>query len=150
MVPIENGSNFPLRGFKGGLYEGGHRVPAIAKWPGKIPGGMEIGQSLASMDLFPTLLDITQVSDSSQLDGISFLSLIAEGAPLPERSLFWSYNQQKAMRQGDWKLIQTAKATELYNLRTDISEQDDLSDSYPDRVEYMTRELNVWYEELIR
>ncbi|MEM9719508.1 MAG: sulfatase-like hydrolase/transferase [Bacteroidota bacterium] len=144
-----HGSNHPLRGFKGGLYEGGHRVPAIAYWPGKIPKGLEIETPIMSMDLYPTLTALSQIPMSSELkDGVSFLPLLTDGTPLTERPLFWSYNKQLAMRMGDWKLVQTPEGSALYNLRTDISEQKDLSDAYPDRFQLMQEEVQAWYEEI--
>ena len=142
-----HGSNGVLRGFKGGLYEGGHRVPAIARWPKHIIPGTEIQETVLSMDFFPTLLEIAKLPlPQVTLDGVSILPVLTGQGTLPERDVFWSYNQQKAMRSGDWKFILGEDQVALYNLNTDIAESRNLAADYPDRTAAMQATLRQWFE----
>jgi arylsulfatase A-like enzyme len=85
-----NGSG-PLRGFKGTLWEGGHRIPAIASWPGKIKAGVTTDEACISLDLMPTMLELAGVAvpQEPRLDGVSLVPLLQRGARLGERPLFW-------------------------------------------------------------
>ncbi len=140
-----NGSNYPYSGFKGGLYEGGHRVPAIAYWPGTIEGEQTFSQTAMSMDLFPTLLDIAKIQGPGiSFDGLSLHPALLEDAILPERPIFWKYNKQKAYRQGDWKLLIKEEEVELYNLKADPKEENNLSSSQPDKLSTMLEVLESW------
>jgi arylsulfatase A-like enzyme len=139
-------SNGPLRGQKGDLYEGGHRVPAIAYWPGRIKAGTVTDQTTMTMDIFPTLLKLVNVPEigNVEFDGINILPLLLENKPLPKRTLFWRMRQQKAVRKGAWKLYLNENKLELYNLDNDISESNDLSKQYSEKVATMNSELVAW------
>jgi len=159
------GNNGPLNGSKGSLWEGGHRVAGIAWWPGKIKSGVT-DQSAMSMDLMPTLLDLAQVPTprGHTLDGVSLAPLLVEGKPLPERTLFWGYNDGRyAVRQGPWKLLVNQPASEptkakakakaaagvgLYNLSDDLGEKTDLAARQSPRVERMTAALAAWRKDV--
>lgn len=121
------GSNGPLRGHKGQIWEGGHRVPAIASWPGKIAAGSETAATALTMDLFPTMLEAAGIKAPGNLDGVSLLPLMAKGEPLAERTVFWDVNGGSAARRGPWKLVtgQRGKkgAAQLFNLDRDIGEK---------------------------
>ncbi len=142
-------SNGDLRGAKGSIYEGGLRVPLIARWPGTInPGQVSDGVG-AFWDLMPTLLDVADSKTyqaTPDLDGASLLPVLRGADPDPNRTLYWefpSYGHQQALRQGDWMLVrrQLAKkgetTTELFNLADDISQKNDLAAEYPERVQAM-------------
>lgn len=141
----KNGSNGRLRGFKGGLYEGGHRVPAAVWWPGKIAPDSESGETVMSMDWFPTILAMTGISaEGRTFDGTDISPNLLSGAPLPERNLYWDYNGRQAIRQGDWKLVVSGKNEELFNLAEDPGEANDLSDPEAVRVTEMQVALSAW------
>lgn len=152
----KEGSNGTLRGFKGSLWEGGLRVPAVAWWPGRIKPGTVTHETVMSMDLFPTLAAVAgvEVPAGLVLDGIDVSSVLFTGKPLPNRWLFWRYRSQKAVRQGQWKLvIARQKKTNqedvcLFNLGHDRTEQHNLAAQEPDRVRRMHRRLEAWEETL--
>jgi len=140
------GSNKPLRGFKGSVWEGGHREPAIAWWPGKIKPGTVTDQLAISLDLMPTMLELAgaKLPDGHKLDGVSLVPLLLEGKPLGHRRLFWN---GKAVRDGHWKLVVGGKGHKgvgLYDLSKDIGETTDLAEQHPDRVKAMLAALAAW------
>ncbi len=142
--------NYPLRGFKGGLYEGGHRVPAIVWWPGKIQEGSVSDETVMTMDIFPTMLDIVDKSKIKGLDGISFKNVLLSKGKLPERCLFWRFGNKKAVREGDWKLVITydnntkEESVELYNLKNSISENSNLAAKNESIVKDLLEKLKSW------
>jgi arylsulfatase A-like enzyme len=147
----EVGSNGKLRGEKGDLYEGGHRVPAIACWPGKIPAGTVSNETLMSFDILPTILDIIEkplpVPDSPYaLDGRSFLDVLTQNDSLPERMLFWKTPEARAARKGDWKIIFDEYHQEgaLYNLKRDLSENEDLKSRHPAIFQSLSQSIKKW------
>ncbi len=142
------GSNFPLRGFKGKLWEGGHRVPAIAYWKDHIQPGT-CGETLVSMDLFPTLTAIAggKLPDVA-LDGVDFQAAMYNGESLEDRPLFWRFHAQEAVRSGTWKLLLDADSTYLYNLETDPGEQINLADQYAQIADSLRVLINQWNEEM--
>ena len=140
------GSNGPLRGGKGSVWEGGHREPAIAWWPGKIKAGTVTDQLSISLDLMPTMLELAAVAvpEGHKLDGVSLVPLLLEGKSLGTRQLFWN---GKAMRDGQWKLVggaRGAKGVGLYNLAEDVGEKNNLTDKHPDRVKAMLAAIEAW------
>ncbi|MCH7229024.1 sulfatase [Haloferula sp. A504] len=141
------GSAGPLRGRKGSNWEGGHRVPGIAWWPGTIKAGVVTDQLAISLDLMPTMLELAGASadPARPLDGVSLVPLLRRGEPLGNRRLFWNH---KAMRDGRWKLILHGKGggdpVGLYDLSKDIGERDNLAEEFPERVEKMKKALKAW------
>jgi arylsulfatase A-like enzyme len=144
----KTGSNAPLRGLKGKLWEGGHRVPAIAYWPGKIASGTT-GETALTMDLFPTFAEAAGAPIPDFTDGISLLPLLTNvtGA-LPDRPLFWQFKADAAIRQGLWKLIYSPGDTFLFNLEKDIRENNNLSDAKPQLRDSMMKSLRDWESEM--
>ena len=145
-----NGVNSPLRGFKGSNWEGGHREPAVAWWPGHVKAGSVTDQLAISLDLMPTMLALAgaSVPDGHKLDGLSLVPVLLEGRPLGSRRLFWN---GKAMRDGPWKLIIDGAGTKgigLYNLEKDIGEQNNLAGQYPERVDAMLKAIEAWKEDV--
>jgi len=144
------GTNLPCSGQKTELLEGGHRVPAIAYWPGTVKGGTVTDETVMTMDLFPTMVEMTKapMPKELKLDGVSILSLLTRNKPLPRRTLFWRFRKQSAVRKGPWKLYVKGQQQHLYNLTDDIGEKNDLAAQKPDmvaalRAEYLAWEKNV-------
>ena len=139
----------PLRGKKGSLWEGGHRVPALAWWPGTVKPGQKSDQLCSSLDLMPTMLKLAGASLPSghRLDGQSLDELLINQKSLGERQLFWN---GRAMRDGDWKLFvpagnrQNRPQPKLFNLATDLAEANDIAQQHPERVERMRQALEDW------
>ncbi len=152
------GSNAPLRGHKSSVWEGGHRVPAIACWPGRIPPGLAVDDPAMSMDLFPTMAGIADAStDNMELDGVDFGPRLFDGTPLAERPLFWRFKDQHAVRKGPWKLLVNPKGPKgtkqetvrrLFNLDNDLGEQHDLASKRPEMVEELQTMLDTWAAEV--
>ncbi|NRB74034.1 MAG: sulfatase-like hydrolase/transferase [Verrucomicrobiales bacterium] len=152
-----------LRGNKGSVYEGGHRVPAIAFWPRKIKAGTVSDEPLISIDVMPTLLALAGVEHADlNLDGVDMSPVLVEQQSLPDRPLYWASlsnrgSRAEAMRDGPWKLnVFHPKATpgtfenpkfELYRLDEDPSESTDLSGKFPDRARRMAQQITEWYRE---
>lgn len=157
--------NAPLRGGKGMLYEGGIRVPYIATWKNVIGPGTESDEPINSVDLYPTLMNATgtQVPKNVQLDGSSYLQILKGQRNASDRQpLYWHFpgylgasenswrtTPAGAIRAGDWKLIEFFEDghKELYNVRDDISERNDLSKSRADKVASLYDQLKKWREE---
>jgi len=142
----KNGSNKPLRGAKGSLWEGGHRVPAIACWPGRIEPGTVCHQTVLGIDLFPTMASIAKADLPAglDLDGLDLLGLLTRGSTLPERTLFWAFKNQRAVRKGPWKLLVQGNTERLFNLDSDLGEQNDLAPNHPDVAASLRAELTTW------
>ncbi|MFW6103953.1 MAG: sulfatase-like hydrolase/transferase [Bacteroidota bacterium] len=145
------GSNGNLRGDKGTLWEGGHRVPAVAYWKGKIEPG-RIDELAVSFDLFPTMLSITNTKkpDTLNLDGMDLSPLLFQGETLPERTVVWRYRGEKAVRKGPWKLMITESDTLLFDLETDRDESNDLARENPGKVEELLNEYRQWKADVVK
>ena len=141
-------SNGPLRDQKGSIYEGGHRVPMIAHWPGRIVPGVT-DQTANSIDLFPTFSALAGVTKHEQPpDGVDLTSLLIGGTPLPERMLFWRIRQRHAVRSGPWKLCVNNDQAELYNLDDDLGEQHDLAAEHSEVVNRLSRAWSDWQRDV--
>ncbi len=152
------GSPSPLRGMKLHMYEGGIRVPGIIRWPERVKAGQTITEPVASYDLLPTFCAIAGVKPPSDriLDGTSVLPLLEGASVVRTRPLYWQYDRaigenRIAVRDGDWKLLSNAQLTrfELYNLRTDVSEKEDLSKSDEARLNELTAKLKQIHAEVL-
>lgn len=125
----------PLRGLKFSLYEGGIRVPCLARWTGRIPAGSISDRVSDFADMFPTFCELAGVSPPPGLDGVSVLpTLLGETARQAPRELFyWEAAPQQAVRRGDWKARRAApgRPVELYNLADDVGETTDLAAAQP-------------------
>lgn len=146
----------PLRGSKGQLYEGGIRVPCVVAWPGIARPGRSCEEPVASIDIYPTLLELAGIARPARqiLDGVSLVPVL-RGAALPARPrLFWHFpcyvgraTPSSAVREGDYKLIEFFEDVgrmELYNLRDDPHEERDLSASQPSRAKSLADTLHAW------
>ena len=151
-------SNLPLRAGKGWLYEGGIRVPFIVRWPGLTTPGVSIDEPVSSPDLFVTVANAIKTQPKDRLDGSDLRPVLARPGPHYPRSLYWHYphygNQGSApgaaIRKGDWKLIEWFEngKVELFNITTDLAEQNDLSAKEPRRVKVLLDELHAWQEQV--
>lgn len=150
-------SNMPLRGGKGWMYEGGIREPWIWRVPGVTAPGSTSPVPTSSVDLLPTLLELTGAPVAHAIDGVSVTAAL-RGGQMPARPLFWHYphygNQggfpASAVRLGDYKLIERLEdgRVHLYDLANDLGERVDLAEQEPDRVERMRELLHAWYREV--
>jgi arylsulfatase A-like enzyme len=125
-------SNGPLRGIKGDLYEGGIRVPMIVRWPGKVPAGATSDQIWAFWDFLPTAAEIAGTAPPKGIDGVSVLPALLGKSNIEHSPLYWELYEhgfEQAARVGDWKAVRHApgKALELYNLKNDLGEKDDVA-----------------------
>lgn len=156
-----------LRGNKGSVYEGGHKVPFIAWWPGRIEAGSESHAPAITLDIMPTLLSLAGLKPEVDrpLDGVDLSPVLFRQQLLPERPLYWASlgnggNRAEAMRDGPWKLVVNhSKArkgsfeneqAELYRLDVDPSEKTDLAGKEADRAEAMLTRLRAWYADTQR
>ena len=138
-----SGRDGPLRDGKGSVYEGGQRVTAIAKGPGVVRGVR--GNTLAAIDLFPTILALTGTpAPAVKLDGVNFAPVLFGTGNAPDRKLFWTQDNDWAVRDGKWKLDVIGGATALYDLSTDIGETRNVAGTNPHIVKRMKSAFNAW------
>ncbi len=130
----------PLRGGKGGgKYEGHMRVPTLAWWPGKIKSGSVCSEIAATTDMLPTLAALSggKVPADRIIDGKDISSLFLDaGAKSPHKTLYYGF---EGVRQGDWKLVTKSnkRNLELYNLKDDLGERNDLAEKHPEKIKSM-------------
>jgi arylsulfatase A-like enzyme len=144
--------NAPLYHRKDTLWEGGIRVPLIMKWPERIAAGGTTPQVGMVMDLTATILaaTTTSVPADARLDGIDLLPLLDARTPL-ERTLFFritATRQQRAVRQGDWKLLIDAGDVLLFNLRADVGERTDVAKERPEIARRLRGLLTEWEKDV--
>ena len=147
------GSALPLRDGKFSTYEGGMREPTIMRWPGKIPAGRVCSEVCGTIDLLPTFAELagTKAPTDRVIDGkdIRPLMFAKTGAKSPHEAYFYYRgNNLEAVRNGRWKLRRNKKNIELYDLKADISEKNNLSDKYPDIVKRLTTMMKEFDSEL--
>lgn len=143
-IPCDNG---PYRNGKGTLYEGGTRVAALANWPGTIEPG-EVDAIIHAVDLYPTFASLAgaSVSKAKPLDGLNAWRAIAEGDDSPRSEIIYNIEPfRAAIREGDWKLVwrtMLPSSVELFNLRDDPSEKENLAAAHPEKVAAFQDRLN--------
>lgn len=145
---LDVGSNAPLR--HGGVtcWEGGLRVPAMARWPGNIRAGSVISEPFWSPDL---LIASAKLAGAPLPDGIVFdgkdpLPILTNDTPSPHESFYFSYRSHAALRKGDWKIVREKpdQPWQLFNLAEDLSEERDLAGKYSDRVRELASTFARW------
>ncbi len=154
------GDASPLRADKGHLYEGGIRVPLIVRWPGKVEAGAVEETPVILTDLHPTILSATGLDLNSTIpnDGHNLLPLLKGKEKLKNRAVYWHYPNfafhrdnrlGSAIREGDHKLIHfyDTDSVELYNLKNDIGEKNDLSGKMPQLASRLKNKLKVWLQD---
>ncbi|CAN5156459.1 sulfatase [soil metagenome] len=158
----DNGGNSPqssggLRGFKGLAYEGGTREPLIVRWPGAVAPASVCDVPVIGTDIFPTLLEMADAPPrpDAHVDGLSLVPLLTGQANSLDRdALFWHYPHYHrttpygAIRQDDWKLIEFFEdgALELYDLKSDPSESENLAASSPQKATDLLARMRAWRE----
>ena len=147
-------SNAPLRAGKGHLYEGGIREPLIVRWPGVVTPGAVCDVPIISVDYFPTILEMAGVNPARPIDGVSLMPLLTRKGGLQRDAIYWHYphysNQggppSGAIRKGDYKLIEFYEdgRLELFNLKNDISERQNLARKEPRKAAELHAMLKRW------
>jgi arylsulfatase A-like enzyme len=132
-------SNGPLRGIKRDLYDGGIRDPMIVRWPGKVAPNTASSQVWAFWDFPPTAAEIAGAQAPAGIDGISMLPAILGKPQKNHECLYWEFHEggfKQAIRMGDWKAVRLDPKLpiELYDLKSDIGEQNNVADKHPDVV----------------
>ncbi|MHC4511671.1 MAG: sulfatase-like hydrolase/transferase, partial [Planctomycetota bacterium] len=137
-------SNGPLRGYKRDLYEGGIRVPLIARWPGRIKAGTVSHHVCAFWDFMPTFAELAGIDGLGPIDGVSMVPTLLDrpGRQKQHEFLYWEFHERgskQAVRMGDWKAVRFGAEgeLELYNLKEDIGEKRNLASRNPDIVARM-------------
>ena len=153
-------SNVPLRGGKGWLYEGGIREPMIVRLPGVVKAGAVSDAVVTSTDFYPTMLDLAGLKPKPRqhIDGRSFVDVLKQTGSGERGAVYWHYphygNQGGspggAIRLGDWKLIEFYEdnRVELYNLKKDIGEKNDLAAKMPQKARQLRDMLHAWRKEV--
>ena len=145
-------SNGPLRGIKRDLYEGGVRVPMIARWPKRIKAGAKSDQVWAHWDLLPTVAEIAGVKPPANIDGISMLNALFGRRQRNHEFLYWEFHERgfsQAARMGDWKAARRSQDSplELYDLKNDLGERDDVAAKHPEVVKKIEDYLKTAHTE---
>jgi arylsulfatase A-like enzyme len=134
------GSGGPLKGIKRDLYEGGIRVPMIARWPGNIAPGTVSSHVSSFWDFLPTAAEIAGVQPPAGIDGISYAPELLGESQTGHEFLYWEFHEgresKQAVRMGNWKYVRTrlSQPGELYDLAVDIGETDNIAADHPDIV----------------
>jgi len=150
--------NYPLRSGKGALYEGGVRVPLLVRWPAVTRAGSVCAHPVSSIDFYPTILEMAGLVGEPQhnvnVDGLSLAPLLKNlTAALKRDALYWHYphyyqttSPVSSIRQGDWKLLEyfEDRHVELYDLKEDIGEKNNLAEKMPEKAEELRKHLDAW------
>ena len=151
------GSAGLFRGHKASLFEGGIREPAIWSYPAAVQAGQVRREPCMMADVLPTILDLADLPPLSSVDGDSVSSLLRGGGGIARERLFWSYGDQAAVREGDWKLVLNGRidftetapdAVHLSDLGSDPSERVNLKDEYPEVAKRLNEAVREWLEEM--
>ncbi len=150
--------NAPFKRYKSWLHEGGITTPMIAWWPGKIPAGKIQRQPAHIIDFMPTFLELAESkypkafhgNSILPIEGLSMIPLFKDKCREPHDQLAWYWSGNKAIRQGDWKLVwdKDVKKWELYNIAEDRCEIQDLASQNPSKVKQMAKDYREW-EQLV-
>ena len=131
------------------MYEGAIRVPFMVQWKGRLPSGRVYDKPVSSMDIFATASAIAGATTSKQVEGVDLIPfLTGKDNGRPHQTLYWRQGGRTALRHGDWKLVRMGKTFEsgnakweLYDLSKDISEENNLATSHPER---LTELVELW------
>jgi arylsulfatase A-like enzyme len=141
--PSDNG---PLRGGKTQMFEGGLRVPFLARWPGVLPAGAVRDDFLTTLEVFPTLAAAAGAEDPKGvvLDGFDMLPVLKGKVASPRTEMFWQRRDDRAARIGSYKWVESSKGSGLFDLSKDIGEKDDLSQKQPEVLDKMKKGWAGW------
>lgn len=153
-------SHYPLRGNKGNFYEGGIRVPMIVRWPGVVEANSECTVPVTSTDFYPTMLTMAGLPQRPEqhMDGVDLVPLLKQNGSVERDALYWHFPNYigaghpdpatpcSVIRAGDWKLIESFEdeRLELYNLKEDLGETNNLAAEQPDRAGQLHEKLKQW------
>lgn len=150
---IAHDSNYPFRGQKRTLWEGGVHVPGVVRWPGHVPAGVESQELVHMIDLFPTILAAAGVKcdPNWHIDGVNLLDTWQGISPSPDRTIFWEWdadgNVQYAAMHNHFKLIITSKnLPEMYDVVKDPSERIDIKTDHPAETNRLKTALKNWMD----
>lgn len=146
------GRNFPLRGDKGQTLEGGIRVPFVVVWPGRIPAGRIYEAPVIALDILPTAAALAGTKPASGGDGVDLLPYLTGAAKTaPHAALFWRFGPQRAVRRGDWKLVdwrdfeaKTNSGWQLYDMSVEPGESTNLAAARPELVAELGQAWEQW------
>jgi len=147
----EGSTNTPLRGGKGSFYEGGIRVPFIVQWPRRLSGPRTYNHPVISLDILPTVAAVAgaKLPQDRKIDGVNLIPyLTGQTKEPPHESLFWFAWGQYAIREGNWKLVNTGSHTELFDLADDIAESHDLSAEQVDVAKFLAHAYESWNSQM--
>jgi arylsulfatase A-like enzyme len=144
------GNNGELRGRKGGLFEGGIRIPLIARWPGRFPKGAVCREFASTLEFLPTFLSLAGSAPPRgvTLDGYNILPLLEGRGPSPRKDFFWQDRSDRSARVGHWKWVQSSQAGGLFDLASDPGEKRDLSAEKPDILAMIKGRWAAWRKEM--
>jgi arylsulfatase A-like enzyme len=151
-LAYNTGVNTPFRGDKGQTLEGGIHVPYFVAWPGKLPAGRTYDEPVTTLDILPTACALAGVKTETDLDGVNLLPhLTGENKAAPHEALYWRFGPQRAIRQGQWKLVvwrdfeaKTESGWQLYDLSEDPGEAHDLATAQPRVVAELSAAWTTW------
>ncbi len=144
------GDNAPLRGGKASLWEGGVRVPFIARWPGRIPANTVTDEFLSSLEIFPTLVAVAgaKTPEGVTLDGFDMLPVLQGRDHSSRKEVFWERRDNRAARVGNNKWVAVGKNESLFDLARDTGEQKDLSQAEPEVLRRLGSRFAAWRKEM--
>jgi arylsulfatase A-like enzyme len=144
------GLNTPLRGGKSRMFEGGIRVCAAIRYPGRIPSSSVCDEFLTSLELFPTLLSLagTAPPEDVILDGFDMLPVLTGEKSSSRSEMFWKRREKEAARVGNWKWVRNADGEFLFNLKDDLQEQTNLAGRNPGKLAEMREQFAHWQDEM--
>jgi len=157
-------NNGPLRGSKYTLYEGGIRVPLLISYPREFTAGSTSNNLISAMDVLPTICNLTDIEAPSKLDGIDISKLLnGTNTKIEHKHLVWDNGTQTAVRQGKWKLrtaslkaknnsdfemVELQCGDYLYDLDTDIGEQVNLAEKFPEKLAELKEFNKPWSKDI--
>ena len=149
--PNLGANNSPLRGRKGSVLEGGYRTPMFFHWPKNVPEGKTFSYPISTLDLYPTFAKLAgaKIPDNKKLDGKDVMhDLIAGSNPRPGEMIYAVRHRkgfsEAAARRDNWKIVNTGKEWQLFDVDKDKSESNDVSSKHPFIVREMIAEMEVW------
>ena len=142
--------NTPLRGHKAQMWEGGLRVPFLARWPGHLPKSKVVDEFLTSLEVFPTFTNVAggKLPEDVIYDGFNMLSVLQGKTNSQRTEMFWQRRSHKAARYKNWKWVEAGEQGGLFDLTTDIGEQKDLSASRPEVLADLKARWGAWRKEM--
>ena len=145
---LEVSTNKPLRDGGITLWEGGIRVPFLIRYPGKIPAGKTWDEPFVSLDLLPTIVQLAggTLEGEPVLDGENVWSDLTEGTSTRERTFYFGFRNYSAVREGKYKIVREQPQAEfqLFDLSSDVSESEDLSNAFPKLKMKLVQKFEEW------